>query len=309
MAKAAIIDIGTNTFHLLIVEFSKTDYSIVHREKSPVKLGKGGMLQNNIAPDAQSRALTALQQFAKTCRKHHLNTDSIHAFATSAVRSATNGKDFVEKVKVDTTIHVEVIDGDREAELIYKGIQSLVDLSDNNTLMMDIGGGSTEFIIGNKDKSWWSKSFDLGVARMKETLPSSDPMTQKEHDQIKQELNQDLRPLWLAVAKWKPISVVGSSGTFESLLKMLWNDAGKEPDLAYPNIFGTDEFYAIHKKLIASTFKERLSTPGLAPMRAEYIVYGSILIDTVLDHLHCNQITYSDHALKEGFLAELTQID
>ena len=307
MAKAAIIDIGTNTFHLLLVDYTRQSYTVLHREKQVVKLGKGGMQNQRIEQDAVTRALQALHLFAEICQSQ--SVERIDAFATSAVRSASNGKAFIALVKKETGIVIEQISGTREAELIYKGIRSFVPLGKEVSLLIDIGGGSTEFIIGNKDSSLWSKSFNLGVARMKETLPSTDPISPEDYKEIKQELSEALTPLWSAIAKWKPKSLIGSSGTFESLLKMLWKQLGKEPDLTQPNIFSTDEFSALHKKLVASTLEERLKLPGLAPMRAEYIVYGSILIETVLNHTRYSQITYSDHALKEGFLAELTQIE
>ena len=307
MAKAAIIDIGTNTFHLLIVEIEEKSYSIIHREKSPVKLGRGGMQQKMITEDAQNRALQALSDFAKTCTNVGLSNERIYAFATSAVRSSSNGQTFVQKVKNNTGINIEVIDGDREAELIFKGVKSFVHLGSDSVLTIDIGGGSTEFIIGNNCHIQWKKSFNLGVARMKETFNGSDPLTPQQTDTILSTLNNELHPLWEAIDQWKPNSLIGSSGTFESLATILSLRSGKEPDFQNPSTFEVTRYQSLHQELLNSTLEERLKIRGLAPMRAEYIVFGSLLIQIVLSKLACSTITYSDYALKEGFLAEITQ--
>ena len=156
--KTAIIDLGTNTFNLLIVEGNTT----LFKTKIAVKLGQGGITKGYIAEAPFQRGFEALKKHLQTIEKYQ--ADRTLAFATSAIRSTRNGVDFVVKVKTELGLHIEVIDGNKEAELIYLGVQQALDLGDSNKLIMDIGGGSTEFVICNKKEIFWKQSFQLGAA-------------------------------------------------------------------------------------------------------------------------------------------------
>ncbi len=138
--KAAVIDMGTNTFHLLLVELSGVGFRTLYKEKIPVKLGQGGISQNQLAPDAQKRAFHTLKHFKNLIDGEGI--DQVFAFATSAVRNAENGPEFVQKVKEDIGIEIHVISGEEEAQLIYEGINLSGSLNGHVNLMMDIGGGS-----------------------------------------------------------------------------------------------------------------------------------------------------------------------
>ena len=155
--KAAVIDMGTNTFHLLLVELHGNEFKTIYKEKIAVKLGQGGITQNLIAPEAEKRALHTLGHFKNLIDGESIS--QVFAFATSAVRNATNGPDFVNRVREQLGIQIHVISGDEEAQLIYEGIHFSGALDERTTLMMDIGGGSVEFIIGNAQEAFWKQSF------------------------------------------------------------------------------------------------------------------------------------------------------
>ncbi|MCC6837593.1 MAG: phosphatase, partial [Bacteroidia bacterium] len=165
--RIAIIDLGTNTFNILIVDVDgNQNIKQLFQTKIPVKLGEGGINQGFIAPIPFQRGMDALIQYQLIIEEY--GVDNTFAFATSAIRSARNGTDFVNIAKEKTGIEVQVISGDKEAELIYYGVRSAVNMTNDTSLIIDIGGGSTEFIIANKDQIFWKQSFLLGAARLLE---------------------------------------------------------------------------------------------------------------------------------------------
>ena len=140
-----VIDLGTNTFNLVIAEIQHDNYRVIHKKKISVKLGEGGISKDFIAPIPFQRGLDALRIYKGILRS--MSVDCFYAVATSAIRSAHNGSEFVEKVKSELQININVIDGDTEADLIYRGVRQAIDLGEKPKLIIDIGGGSTEFII------------------------------------------------------------------------------------------------------------------------------------------------------------------
>ena len=174
----AILDFGTNTFNLLIAERKERGFSILHTSKQPVKLGKGGIQANRIAPDAKERGFVAIQNLMEIIALY--DVDEIRAFATSAIRNAANGEKFTEDVYRKFGFRVRVIPGEREAELIYKGVRQAVSFDETNMMILDIGGGSNEFIICNIKGIVWKHSFELGMARLMELFTLSDPITSEE---------------------------------------------------------------------------------------------------------------------------------
>ena len=213
--KAAVIDMGTNTFHLLLVELDNVTFKTIYKEKIPVKLGKGGINQNNLAEDALKRAYHTLKHFKNLIDGEHI--DQVFAFATSAVRNAENGPEFVKTVKETIGINIQVLSGEEEAQMIYQGIRLSGSLNGQTDLMMDIGGGSVEFIIGNSQESFWKQSFEIGGQRLLELFHYHDPILPEEIDKLEGYLEEKLQPLIEAIQKYKPLGLVGASGTFDTL--------------------------------------------------------------------------------------------
>ncbi|HEY9003548.1 MAG TPA: exopolyphosphatase, partial [Mucilaginibacter sp.] len=159
----AVMDLGTNMFHLLIAEGDINNFREIVHEDVAVKLGEGGINKGMILPAPFERGIATMKQFAKQISDN--NTQNIKAIATSALRNASNGKEFIERVKTEAGIDIEIVDGNREASFIYSGVKASGLLSDHNSLIMDIGGGSVEFIIGNQSELTWKQSFEIGAAR------------------------------------------------------------------------------------------------------------------------------------------------
>ncbi len=299
--KTAIIDLGTNTFNLLIVEGEQ----ILFKTKIAVKLGEGGITKGFIAEVPFQRGLVALKAHLHTIEEYQAVRTL--AFATSAIRSASNGKEFVQQAKEQLGLDIQVIDGDREAELIYLGVDQALDLGEQKSLIMDIGGGSTEFIICNKNEIFWKKSFQLGAARLLEKFQPQDPISQKNISDLENYLEIELLPLWNALEKHPCNTLIGSSGSFDTLSEVIahqfYDFAILKGKTTYD--FKLSDYHWLHEYLLKSTLQERLDTPGMIPMRADMIVIGTVFINYLLNRQQISEMKLSTYALKEGVLEML----
>jgi len=303
--RIAILDIGTNTFHILIAELDKNgQFESLHREKVPVKLGQGGINQNLITDAAIERAKDAFKYFKELLSSFQVT--HLKTIATSAVRNATNTSSFVEMAYNSFDIEIEVIDGNREAELIYKGVKKAIPLDSQRSLIIDIGGGSVEFIICNNATIFWKKSFEIGGQRLVEKFHQNDPINKKETESLLSYIDIQLKELVIACNKYQPINLIGASGAFETLSDIYYEEhhiTGSILNRSF-HILPKQAFKNIHQELIRKTTRERMAIPGMIEMRVDMIVVSSFLIDYVLEKNNLNQIFTSSYALKEGVLSE-----
>lgn len=309
--RLALIDLGTNTFHLLIVEISSTSGQkplVVLRTKAGVRLGEDGISQGIIAPAAYDRALHTLAGFKEEMELHSVT--EVHATATSAMRVTKNGPDLVRDIFEETGIQVNVIAGDREAELICAGVRQAVDLGEETQLIMDIGGGSVEFIIANQITIFWKQSFEIGAQRLLDKFfpdPSGVfPAAAVEAEQ--QYLGTMLTPLIEAVRQYRPVGIVGASGSFDSLADMQLGQLRTEAELPPCTELAFESFQSSYCHLLGGNHEQRKALPGILPMRANMLVVASVLIDFVLGITEITRLRASAYALKEGVLAEILAV-
>lgn len=300
--KVAILDCGTNTFNLLIAEVELSRWAIVHAQKFGVKLQEGGFHQGDIREEPFNRGQNAIAEVAKIIHEHAV--DQTIATATSALREAKNGKAFIAKAKADHGITIELIDGNREAELIWKGVRQSIHL-DEAYLVMDIGGGSTEFIIGKGDQILWKKSYKLGVSRLFERLLPQDPMRPDDVSVLRELLEDELKDLRMALNEFPCTTLVGSSGSFDSIVDIITYRWGRAGELDKSTEILMNHFTVLYQEMLTSTKAERLQIKGLKPMRADFMVISMILIDFVVNQFGLNNLHRSAYALKEGQIAEL----
>ncbi|GAA3922695.1 phosphatase [Hymenobacter algoricola] len=306
--RLALIDMGTNTFHLLIVELPEARHSeplVLLRTKVGVKLGEGGISKGEIAPEAYARALHTLAAFQEEIELHQVT--EVRATATSAVRNASNGAELVKDIFEQNGIQVEIIAGAREAELIAKGVRQAVDLGTEPHLLMDIGGGSVEFIIADQHVIFWKQSFEIGAQRLLDQFFRHDPLTPDDVRAEQDYLAQQLAPLTAAVQHYRPRALVGASGTFDTLGDLQAARQGEARGLNPPpeTAISLASFYESHDLLLATTHAQRLLLPGMTPLRADMIVVACVLIDFVLQTYGFSHIRASAYALKEGLLSEM----
>jgi exopolyphosphatase/guanosine-5'-triphosphate,3'-diphosphate pyrophosphatase len=310
---AAVIDLGTNTFHLIIAEqhSAKNEQSntggmnVLYKTNLPVRLGQGRINENIIIPEAFERGLSALQEFAETIRGY--NVDVVKATATSAVRSARNGDDFVRAAKESAGIDIEVISGDQEAEFIFKGVQAS-GMIQGTCLVMDIGGGSTEFILCKEDEVLWKKSYNIGAARLTQAFFKSDPLSRIEAEEIFHHLVHTLPELLEQCSKLRPTTLIGSAGAFESFANILMAQQAEANQIHVTSSpIDVVAYRALRERLIQSSHEERLHIEGLIPLRVDMIVIASLLVNFVLDHTGISNLSLSTNDLKFGVLQAIFQ--
>jgi exopolyphosphatase / guanosine-5'-triphosphate,3'-diphosphate pyrophosphatase len=305
--RIAIIDCGTNTFNLLIAQLKDQSFNIIYSHKTPVKLGEGGIEKKIITSQAFERGIEALVEFKKIYQEYEC--EKVLCYATSAIRNAVNGVDFANEVKTKLNIDITIVDGNREAELIYKGVKLGVALNDSKSLIMDIGGGSTEFIIANKNQIFWKQSFEVGAARLLEIFKPSNPIESLELFNIINHLKVELNPLYQAINEFEVAELIGSSGSFDTFAEVI--SIKKNQTIDFSKIteytFDIEAFKSEYDFILASNLNQRLKTPGIIPIRAEMIVVAAILINFILETIKINNMRLSTFSLKEGVLSELLQ--
>lgn len=294
--RKAVIDLGTNTFNLLIGELINGKLSLLYTDKIPVMLGMGGINDQRIHKDAEQRALEALATFKRYCEQHEVS--SIKAIGTSALRDAVNRREFLEKIKKETGIVVEVVSGTREAELIMKGVR-LTHEFDRPTLIMDIGGGSTEFILCHGDKVLNSISTNIGVSRIYQRLDKPKDYSSDQMESILREL-ENYRAEFAAFCDAEYL--IGSSGSFETFYELINKEPIPEKDQSEEMDY--EQFEKVLDWTIASHHNERVANPHIIPLRKDMIPIAALLIKWVLDQVGVHKVFVSPYSLKEGVFTE-----
>ncbi len=302
--RVAVIDLGTNTFHLLIAERKDNRLITIRQERIAVKLGAGGINQNVITEAGIVRALNALTEFKMKMDSFAIN--HIFCFGTSAIRSATNKSELIARIKSKTGIEVKVISGDEEAELIYKGVSTAIKLGQEPNLIVDIGGGSVEFIIANENRILWKQSIEMGGQRLIEKFKPHDPITSEEINSLEAYFKEQLTGLTEQLTIHKPMCLVGSSGSFDTLSEIYCANEELPYNPESPEtLFSIGAFYSIHQLLITKNRDERMQIPGMIELRVDLIVVGSCLIKFLLDSYDFQSIRVSTYSLKEGVLQSM----
>jgi exopolyphosphatase/guanosine-5'-triphosphate,3'-diphosphate pyrophosphatase len=305
--KYAVLDLGTNTFNLLVAESKeKNKYQIILNTKEGVKLGEGGINQKFITEAAFLRGISAISRHMEKIK--NLKVDDIKAIATSAIRDATNGQEFLCALKQKFNLDVTIISGDTEAEMIYLGVKQTLPDFDQIFMILDIGGGSNEFIIADNSRILWKKSFPIGMARLLERFNPSDPINTEEINRIDSYLEEELIDLFETVKTLKPEILIGASGSFDSFVKMLISI--KKVNHTEGNIFHHIPYQTIeylNQRLIISTKKEREMIAGLEPVRKDMIVLASIFVMFVLKKTGIKKIYQSSYSLKEGAIYQMVE--
>ncbi len=292
--KVAVIDLGTNTFNLLIASVEAAAFHTLYHTKIGVALGMGGINEQKLAEESIQRALEALRIYKSKCDEYEV--EEIRAFGTSAIRDAKNGDAFCELVQSELGISIRVISGLEEANLIYQGVKWSYDYA-QPAMIMDIGGGSTEFILADKNGVQKAVSLNIGVSRMYQQLQLSDPITQNDIRTIENWLEEH------AKGKLDGIRcdiLIGSSGTFETLHEVYFRK--KFPDSTKCIPMSADELKSVLDDIMRSTLEERTQNPFIIPIRQIMIPIASVKIRWVMKKLGVKQLLISPFSLKEGAL-------
>ena len=291
----AVIDLGTNTFNLLIFKKQGGTFEFIHNERIPVGLGMGGINKNIIAPDAFERGVTAIQQFKQTCTEHQV--EDIKAFGTSALRGAKNGHLFCQSIMEHTGIDVEVIAGLLEAELIFEGVK-LVHPFTQSSCIMDIGGGSTEFILADQQGIKEFQSFDIGVSRMLQKFELCDPLSTENILQIEEFLDKHTENFFNTHSCE---ALVGASGSFETFFEFIYKQ--KYTDDWNSAELTLEPLMQVLELLIHSSYSERKANKHITDIRKKMIHIAAVKTRWVIRKLNVKEVWISPAALKEGVMS------
>lgn len=298
----AVLDLGTNTFNLLI--FEAPEGKILYSTKIPVKLGKGGISKSIIQPDAFNRGIDAIKSLKQKCQEYGVK--KLYALATSAVRSCVNGAEFVQTVLTTTGIYINVIDGETEASIIYNGVKnSIRDFINQKYLIMDIGGGSTEFILADSNQLFWKKSYLTGGSRLLDMFKPADPPGADELGAIRQYLRDELEDLFEICTHHKPQILVGSSGSFDTFAQILALQKNITDKPGNGFILPLEELKELIQHLITKNESQRLQIPGMEAMRADTIHMSALQLEMVLIYVPVRTVMLSTFALKEGVMYQI----
>jgi exopolyphosphatase/guanosine-5'-triphosphate,3'-diphosphate pyrophosphatase len=299
--KIAIIDLGTTMFKLSIKDTEDPAHNIL-QEYVNVQLITESRGSSQISTEAYNRAVNAMQKFREILDIHHVK--NIYAVGTSALRNAENSAEVVAGIKNATAIDVDIISGEQEAHLIYRGVKEAVNLSKNEiVLIMDIGGGSVEFIICNQTQVFWTQSFEVGVQRILDRFTDNVYLAPAKLVAMEVYLTQYLQPLFEQVNIYRPTRLIGSAGAFRTLGAVLQEQKKifiPAQALCYDIPF--DSMVELYKTIRYTTREERLQIQGkgLDNLSRDMIAVNLSLIHFVLQKADLYRITASAYALKEG---------
>jgi exopolyphosphatase / guanosine-5'-triphosphate,3'-diphosphate pyrophosphatase len=298
----AAIDIGTNSVHLVVARAIAADrFEILAREKDMVRLGSGGGEMKRLADDAVDRAVAALARHRAIAEAHGA---PVRAVATSAVREAENRHVFLRRSTVEAGVRVEVISGFEEARLIHLGVLQALPIYDRRVLVVDIGGGSTEVVLGERDEAIVARSLKLGAIRLTDRFFADAAVKKSAVTKCRRHVRSVIAPLEREIDRFD--LAVASSGTAMSVATMALAARGTEPVQTLNQVvISAEEVSAVVDALIAApTVRERRRIPGLDPTRADIIVAGAIVLDEVLTAFGATEVMLSTSSLREGVLAD-----
>ena len=303
-ARRAVIDVGTNSVKLLIADVAGADVSPVHEESRQTRLGKGFYETHRLQPEPIARTAEAVWEFSETARER--SADSIRVIATSAARDAKNPRDLTNAIKRAAGLKTEIITGAREADWAFRGVTTDPKLAESPLLLLDVGGGSTEFILGHGSKKSFAHSIPLGTVRLMEKFPVSDAPTSAEfkacRSSVKKMLQTEIWP-WLEPAllhekKSGAVKLVGTGGT-TSILARIENGLDRfDRDKIESTVLSREQVVAHRKNLWRLPLAKRKEVPGLPKLRADVILTGVLIYEVVMEGFGFQQLHISTRGLR-----------
>ncbi len=299
--RIAAIDIGTNSVHMIVCRIRPDlSFEVIDREKDMIRLGAGGLEGRGLAPAAMTTAMRTLAKFRRLAESH--SVDEIIAAATSAVREAENGGDFVAAVGREVGLRVRVISGTEEARLIHLAAAYAIGVGPARAVVIDIGGGSTEITLGTATRVDAGRSFKLGAIRLTERFARTDPLTNGDERKLVKHIRRQTDAYLRQIARRHVQHVIGTSGTILALGGVAAGSR-RAGDVRRLRV-AARAVHRLRKRLVGMTLEERLKLPGLDPRRADLAVAGAVLLDTILLSLGADELTLCDFALREGLVLD-----
>ena len=307
--RRAVIDVGTNSIKLLVADVSGRDVWPVHEESRQTRLGKGFYATHRLQPEAVAHTAAVVWEFVQVARER--NTDAIRVVATSAARDAQNPGDLTAAIERAADVKVEIISGDREAELVFQGVTSDAKLAKQPLLLLDVGGGSTEFILGHGMQKHFAESFPVGTVRLLEKFPHSDPPARGEfaacRDWIKNLLRSEVRPKLEPAMRHEAksglkaggeMALVGTGGTTSILARMEKRLDRFDRERIESTVLSQQRIVAHRRHLWSLSLAKRKEVVGLPKQRADVILTGVLIYEMVMEEFGFQQLRVSTRGLR-----------
>lgn len=305
--RIAAIDVGTNSFHMVVASVSEAGLLHIHaRSKDTVRLGSSKGDMKRLSDEAMDRGLRAMVRLVDEARQHDA---SVRAIATSAVREALNRDVFVDRVLQETGVHIDVIPGIEEGRLIFLGVRNALSIADKRVFVFDIGGGSTETITGHDGEPVFIHSAKLGHIRLTERFFPNPTITDEQIAPCRAWIRGEWQPAFQSHVAYGFDEAIACSGTVMALASIILTSSGRRvPDSLTGVSFDRSEILAAVDRVVAArSLDDRLALPGLDAKRADVIVAGALMIEHLVRGLGIRRLTLSGYALREGIVFDTVQ--
>jgi exopolyphosphatase/guanosine-5'-triphosphate,3'-diphosphate pyrophosphatase len=303
----AAIDVGTNSFHLIVVKLLEgKQFSLITKEKSVVRLGESPSQIKRLSPEAIERGVAAMKIFTNIAA---LTNSPIRAVATSAVREASNREEFIDRVREATGIEIEVVSGFEEARLIYLGVMQALPIYNEQVTVFDIGGGSTEFVIGQAGRIQYANSLKIGAIRLTQRWFPEEAVTAEQVERCRLYIRGEIYHAVEEIRRSGAHTAIASSGTAQTVVSMILAMRGEAiPEtLNGVSVTHAEVRQVLDLVLEAKTHRERSVLPGVDPRRADILVAGCLALETILADCGFESFTISSYALREGIVLDTIQ--
>jgi exopolyphosphatase / guanosine-5'-triphosphate,3'-diphosphate pyrophosphatase len=303
----AAIDVGTNSFHLVVVRpLQNQKFTVLAKEKIVVRLGESPHQIRFLTEEAMQRGVEAMKLFALVAERMQA---PIRAVATSAVREATNADEFIERVREAAGVEIEVVSGFEEARLIYLGVLQALPVFNERIALFDIGGGSTEFLVGSEGRTLYANSFRIGAIRMTQRFFPDEQVTEEQVARCRLYLRGEIYHAAREIRDRQCARLIASSGTAQTVAAMALAARGElVPEALNGVTINRREVRQVVERIVAApSFAQRGAIPGIDPRRADIIVAGAVTLETIMDACGFSEYTISSYALREGIILDTIQ--
>jgi len=307
MLKLALLDVGSNSIHMILTEILPDfSYKILDRYKDVTRLGEETFRTGSFSPGAVSKGVEVVRTLATLARNRGFSR--IEAVATSAVREAANGGELIEAIEQQTGVRIRVVTGQEEARLIYLGVRHSMDFGDRNVLIADVGGGSVELIVGNRNKMLHAASLKLGAIRLKDLYLGQHTPSAGRLERLEEAVDAQLKA---ALPRFKKIgfdAFVGTSGMIGNMAEIMHLQKTDRP-IPQLNLarFSSKDVVAMEKLFRKTPLKHRAEIPGVDPKRADVLLPATIVLKAIMERLEISELTVSDQAIREGLLYDFIE--
>jgi len=301
--KLGVLDIGTNSIHVVIAEIGRDlGFEVVARGKDMTRLGDGTLVSGVIAHEKLERGITVVRQLAGLARSR--GVAKIIGVATAAVREAANGGEFLDRVQKEAGVRVRTVTGLEEGRLIHLAVRHFVDLR-RPALIIDLGGGSVEIMVGTDKELQFARSLKLGVARLRGTFLTEAPVSKGDHEHLHRHLREALAPTLAELKKFPFTQIIGTSGTLLNLGSIV-SERREGRTLTTPLGFRVlhEDLKAVHKDLARCDVEELGSIKGIDPERKDLLLPGACVMLEVLDAFSVDGFVLCEQAIREGLILD-----